>query len=230
MSVDDDGEVPSLRRFAIVPTNGRSCLNRCLQALVDQVDVTVVVWTSSAVPNTDDVVWSMPGVHVLFDLEQPKNISRWWNLGLDYVDTMISPDAGWWHTAVINDDVIIPPGWFATLAETITRHDLAAACSGGREYSLRIHTKPFDGNIFTRLQGFAFMLAGEKQLRVDEELVWWCGDNDLDHKARKAGGMGMVPGFHVEHLYPNGQMTPDLQVQAGKDCALFAAKWGFPAF
>ena len=219
----------ALRHFAVVPTNGRECLGPCLQALRDQVDVAVLVWTSATAPEDSGVALDPSWVHVIFDLEQPKNISRWWNLGMDYVDKLVASVTPTWDVSVVNDDVIVPPGWFGSVSATMRQMQIAAACSGGREAQVRLHTKP-GGSLFDRMQGFAFMLAGEKHLRADEELVWWCGDNDLDQKARAAGGMAMIPGMHVQHLYPNGQMTPELQVQANRDCELFRAKWGFPPF
>lgn len=218
-----------LRKFAIVPTNGRECLDQCLQALEGQVDTIVVVWTSDTTPAEGSAVRVMPGIHVIFDLAPPRNISRWWNVGMDYVDTLVDQETLTWDVAIINDDVIVPSSWFNAVAGTMRQMQIAAACSGGREPHVRLHTKR-GGTLFDRMQGFAFMLAGEKRLRADEELVWWCGDNDLDHKARAAGGMAMIPGLHVTHLFPNGQMTDELQVQANKDCELFRAKWGFPAF
>jgi hypothetical protein len=38
------------------------------------------------------------------------------------------------------------------------------------------------------------------------------------------GGMVMVPGFHVNHLYPNGQ--PDLHDNIPYDMQRYVDKWG----
>lgn len=211
-------------RFATVPTNGRPCVEQCLDALIPQVDVVLVVETMGAVlPRRANVAR-----HV--DRAAP-NISRWWNHGLRWAQYR-AEKAGLveWDVAVINDDVILPEGWFDAVSAGMRSSGAAAACSGGRVHYPILHQAPGPVDLFTRLQGFAFMLAGEKGQRVDERLVWWAGDDDIDWTARKLGGTLMIPGFHVEHLYPNEQMTGEFQVQAAKDLEFFVQKWGMRAW
>lgn len=76
------------------------------------------------------------------------------------------------------------------------------------------------------MQGFAFILAGERGLRADEQFVWYCGDDDLGRRAAMEGGMVMVPGFHVNHLYPNGQITHELAGAIAGDMQRYVDKWG----
>lgn len=40
------------------------------------------------------------------------------------------------------------------------------------------------------------------------------------------GGMVMIPGLHVNHLYPNQQVTPEMQGLIAQDMQLFVDKWG----
>lgn len=213
-------------RIAVIPSNGRDCLNQSLAAIRGQVDHVFLVLNGDsstlsdwALPNLDDVtgVWSPVS----------DNISKWWNLGLAMAHGFAADrQVLTWDVAIINDDVIVPEGWFDRVSGVMRQMQVAAACSGGRGPWPVLHTRPGPVNLLTRMQGFAFMMAGEKGLRADEDLVWWAGDDDLDWRARQAGGMVMVPAFHVDHLYPNGQMTPERHVQAAKDMATFEAKWG----
>jgi hypothetical protein len=48
----------------------------------------------------------------------------------------------------------------------------------------------------------------------------------MDWESRKLGGMVMIPGFQVKHLYENGQMTPELQVQISHDANRFKEIYG----
>jgi len=48
----------------------------------------------------------------------------------------------------------------------------------------------------------------------------------MDWESRKLGGTVMVTGFQVNHLHPNGNMTPELQVQAAKDGEKFREIYG----
>lgn len=194
----------SRQSFAIIPTNGRECLEQCLGAIRPQVDdVILVVQDPTCVVN-------MPGTVVL-DLMPELNISRWWNLGLDMALQMAYDTDEYgaqYNVAILNDDVIVPPGWFEAVSNGMRNADAAAACSGGgRAWK---HTVPGPVDLSTRMQGFAFVLAGEKELRANEELPWFFSDDYIDWESRKLGGMVMIPDFHVEHLFPNGQLNHEL--------------------
>jgi hypothetical protein len=70
------------------------------------------------------------------------------------------------------------------------------------------------------------MVAGELGLRANEDLYWYFSDDWMDWESRKLGGMVMVPGFPVQHLYPNQQVTPEMQVQIAKDAQTFVEIYG----
>lgn len=212
-------------KFGVIPTNGRECVERSVAALLPQVDHLVVVEagperTERSYPAEVNVL-SFPGPEC--------NISRWWNMGLDLC-AKLATEAGakTWNTAVINDDVIVPHGWMDAVVTRMRGLQCAAGCSGGRGPVPVVHHHAGPVDLYTRLQGFAFVLAGEKGIRADEELVWWGSDDQIDWESRLAGGTVMVPGLHVEHLYPNAQTnhSPELSAQTGRDMELFAKKWG----
>jgi hypothetical protein len=164
--------------------------------------------------------------YVLYEGPDDANISRWWNQGLDAVaDVVLEADPGptKWDVAVLNDDAIVPEGWFDAVAGTIRQMGVAAGCSGG--YGMPVlHTQNQAPPLATRMQGFAFVLAGELGLRADEQFVWYCGDDDLGRRAAVAGGMVMVPGFPVNHLHPNGQSN--LHHHIPGDMQRYVDKWG----
>jgi len=215
-------------RYAVIPTRGNRMdeLRRCAEAIASQVSGIVVI------DNTDDgSVWDVglngfrwPDTHIIHDPEQPPNLSRLWNLGIDYCRQR-ADGVGQWEVAVLNDDVIVPPYWFAELGTQMRSASCAAAGYGPR---LAVHRTPGTTDLMDRLPGFAFILAGETGIRADEDLRWWCGDNDLDMQARAISGTLIWPG-EVVHLYPDlsTYFNPVLQAQTGLDMDRFVKKWGF---
>ena len=214
-------------RFAVIPTNGRACLKDCLMAISPQVDSTILVYT---VPWKDGEVRPHPHFGVaLRDVGSP-NISRWWNEGLDIctqvMDMTEGDTPGRYDVAILNDDVIVPPGWFDAVSDGMRMYECAAACSGAPNSSPVLLQRPGPVPLHTRLQGFAFILAGEKGIRANEELRWYFSDDYIDWRARELGGMVMIPGHSVNHLYPNEQMTGELHQFSAEDAAKFKEIWG----
>jgi len=223
-------------RFCIIPSNGRTVLNQAIAAIKPQVDHVIIIWNRGGGLNyppymfrTDANEELLQGVHFIEvkETEEP-NISRWWNYGLRWADGAVGlrSDRVWdkWDVAVLNDDAIVPEGWFDAVSGAMRQMGIAAGCSGG--YGLPVlHTQNAAPPLATRMQGFAFILAGERGLRADEQFVWYCGDDDLGRRAAMAGGMVMVPGFHVNHLHPNGQVNEALAAAIPGDMQRYVDKW-----
>ena len=161
----------------------------------------------------------------------PANISRLWNVGLNAAD-----DSAWtngYHVAVLNDDLRIPAGALPALSAALTKHKATIAFPD-QHHTLRpgkvavTHARgPY--NLFHRMSGYCWVLDGNTGLRLDESLVWWYGDDDLEWQAAELGGVVRVGGVHVDHLLPNGSLgSPSLAAQTGLDRTAFIAKWGEP--
>jgi hypothetical protein len=159
-----------------------------------------------------------------------RNISRWWNLGLD----LVAQHAGWmgateWNALVVNDDVVCPPGFVDALAARMRATSAVLAYpdqAGGRTEIL--HTQAAPVPLSQRITGYAFMLRGESGLRADESMAWWFSDDSIDWEARERGGALLVPGIPVEHRAPDVQTnaSPELTAQAGRDRQTFINRWG----
>ena len=234
-------------RYAVIPTRGDRMpeLNQVVAAIAPQVSGVIIVDNSDKLlihVKQESVFVDMsitaaePGglpnsadrkTTVLHNPEQPPNLSRLWNLGLDYASTL-ADDCMQWEVAVLNDDAIVPAYWMDWLAQQMRSAGCCAA-GFGPVSGATVHRTPGVTALHERLPGHAFMLAGEQNLRADEALRWWCGDNDLDMQARKAGGTLIVPGDEVVHLYPDRSTNanPTLVAQAGLDMMTFVEKWGF---
>ena len=214
-------------RYAIIPTNGRECVTDCIDAILPQVDHVIAVCTSNQMRGKSSWYDQIIKLYV----PGPINISHWWNWGLDRVQLSLGEDyrdqfTPKWDVAILNDDVIVPEGWFDAVAGKMRDLRAAAACSGGTGGMPVLHTQPGPVPLDTRMQGFAFIVAGERRLRANTNLKWYFTDDFMDWESRKLGGMVMVPGFQVQHLYPNGQMTPELHAQTAVDAQTFVDLYG----
>jgi hypothetical protein len=211
-------------RYAVIATRDRPTeLADVVDALHVQDVHPIVVDNGSGPPASPPAVCT-----VLVEPEQPPNLSRLWNLGLGAADELaVGAGLNRWDVAVVNDDAVLPDGWFDACATAMRQHGAAAACTDphGRLTAPLLKTSP-DRDVFTRMCGWAFLLRGELRLRADERLRWWWGDTHLDFSARSAGGMLIIPGPSVGNRYANSTTVGALAEQAERDRAMFASIWG----
>lgn len=217
-------------RFAIIPSNGRACLDESVQAILPQVDKVIIINTSDQgfhrYPMRSDNIDQL----YASDWGEGINISRWWNQGLQHAENWCKHVqikakllTVTWDVAIINDDCIVPEGWMAAVAGNMRQHLAVAGCSGGHNVILREQgLVPLD----QRMQGFAFVLKGEHGMRANELFAWYYSDDYIDWESRLAGGMAMLQGFPVTHLYPNGQVTPEIHQLIAQGAASFYASYG----
>jgi hypothetical protein len=225
--------------FAVIPSGNRPAeLTRLVKALVtDGVHVIVVntgyelcpsEWLDAGTPENP--------VAVVNAVTEPKNISRWWNFGLELAaewNDRLALDAGLYESgqpeyvvAVLNDDIVVESGFVHALAHGIIYHDVAISYPDvfgmGRD-------QVFHQPSHWRMSGYAFALRGSMGIRADESMVWWYGDNDIEWQAFALGaGTVTVGGLKIQHLYPSQSTVGELAEQAGRDRATFVQKWGAP--
>lgn len=223
-------------RAAVIPTRDRHrLLFDCVHSLWGQCDRVVIIDNNSNPPihpqNWGMMEWWETGwVVVRREPEDPPNISHLWNVGLQMVeDEAERRDVDEWDVAVVNSDVVVPPGWMFKLSGAMRGGPAVLAYpdqTGGQEY--RLHQKAEPIPLSMRITGYAHMMRGEAHLRYDETMAWWYSDDDLDWTARERGGALLVPGASVVHRDPNGSTNArvELQQQAARDRETFRAKWG----
>lgn len=146
------------------------------------------------------------GVNNIWDLE-PVNIHRWWNKGIDVARTF-----GADYIAVLNDDLKLKNDPINKIARSMK--ELNAILG----YPL-----PYTGAI----AGYCWVLDIKSNIRADENLRWWYGDNDIQYKAAMQGEFIYVP-CEVEHIHPNEltSSNPDLIELTKADQRYFEEKWG----
>lgn len=217
-------------RYAIILTHNRPrLLVECVAAISPQVDVTLVIDNASH-PPVDPGSLSATVEHpvaVAHVPDQPPNLAHLWNRGLDMVNQLAAGQP--WHAAVLCDDAIAPPGWFAAVTQAMDETGAVIGYSNpwGHQHPPQVKTQP-DADIMGRMPGWAFILNGASGLRADETMHWWWLDTDLDRRARQAGGVVMIGGYPVPNSQPNHytNIHPHLAEQAGRDRARFAEIWG----
>ena len=216
-------------RAAVIPARDRhDMLHDCIESVVDQVDQVIVIDNLSSPPIEPDPWHGKVGV-VSVPIDPP-NISTLWNVGLSLADAQARrAGATEWDIAVLNSDVVVPPGWVMSLSMAMRGTTAVLAYPdqhGGRNTVLHTKAEPID--LRQRITGYAYILRGEAGLRLDESMAWWFSDDDLCWRAREAGGGLLVPGIPVEHRAPNisTHERPELLEQTGRDRATFARKWG----
>lgn len=213
-------------RYALIITHNRpELLKQCLDAITPQVDRVVVM------DNASDPPVNAQGVKgtVMYVPDQPPNLSNLWNRGLNWIEWDIDR-SNKFDVAMLCDDVTVPEGWFEAVTSCMRGVGAAAGCTHSwfPVSTLILKTNP-DGDIHNRMQGSAFVLAGDKGLRADESMHWWWCDTDLDWQARLAGGMVIAPGPVAHNIHPNDftNSVPGLAEQAGLDGKVFKAKWSW---
>lgn len=217
-------------RYALIPTHDRhDRLETLVASLATSVDVVVVIDNASQPPVTADYVGNS---HVIYDDEQPPNLSRMWNVGFDYIQMLTrEQDVSRWSIGVFNDDTELPSGWYDAVDGALRSgqhgHPAIACGALGPWVNRPTMKTERDNNIMTRMTPHAFIIRGELGLRADEELRWWWGDTDLDWQARDAGGVLIIPGYIALNSCANSQTVGVLAEQAGRDAQTFATKWGY---
>lgn len=207
-------------RFAVIPTKDRpKDYFDCMSAIIPQVDGVVVV--SHDAPYTYKSL--EPEVVIPYHPDVP-NISVMWNLGLAEA-SRLAGDAPY-DVAVLNDDAIVAPTWFNMVSGMMHDKECKAASANQFTYQHRVFRKAGPISLGYRMAGFAFILDGTAGLYLDEQFQWWYGDDDLDWRAREAGGVALVGGVPVEHRHPSTTTVGKLADIAGDDRQRFINKWG----
>jgi GT2 family glycosyltransferase len=210
-----------MRTFAIIPTHNRHAMLPGLVGSLELPSDRVLVIDNASSPPVTDLEAT-----VVRDDEQPPNISRLWNIGLDWAREQAG-DAEY-AVAVLNDDLVLPPRFLDVMVDALRRTGAAAAFPARVEGLEELHLTT-SGPVprQARMTGFAFVLRGSAGLRADERFRWWCGDDDLEWTARERGGTVRVP-LTVEHLHPGASTdaNPVLEARTRLDMDAFVEKWG----
>lgn len=229
--------------FAVIPTHNRfDDLVELLDTIPPDVHILVIDNASDR-----DVRTSLPlrflgrRLRVIQDPEQPPNLSRLWNVGFDWAEQLyragcklpVEFDQGDdWAVAILNDDVVLPVGFFELMTMELKAHKVDIAFPGPPNETCFVNTKyPFPG-VGLRMTGWCFVVRGGSGLRADERLRWWCGDDDLQASAVRHGRgtvrveMKGSMAHELRHKHPDESTAGVLAEQTHGDMEAFTKKWG----
>lgn len=216
-------------RYAIIPTHNRpEKLTALVTSLGTQCDNIVIVDNASTPPVDADLlgaaVAGRASVTVIRDEEQPPNLARFWNIMFDLCADLAKQEGfDAYDVAVLNDDSIVPAGWYDACATSLRGHETAViAHTTVTSPRFRTDLDSVPGN---RMTPHAFVIRGEAGLRADERMRWWYQDTDLELQARLAGGVLSVDGPQVINSLANTTTVGPLAEQAGRDRQVFEQKW-----
>jgi glycosyltransferase involved in cell wall biosynthesis len=198
-----------IETWAVIPTRGRpQVFHACLDSIIEQVDGVVVIDN-----NDQQAVFGVQRMTVIHHPEQPPNLSKMINMGIDEITKRVTGDE--WNVVLLNDDVTVPPGWVDMLSSHLRAGPYAAAYNGHGVNGV--------------MTCWACVVRGELGLRWDEDLRWWYGDNAFDLMCRDNGGIRHVldEPFPVHH-HPDQQtyQSTVLSRMAHEDGETFARKYG----
>lgn len=220
--------VAKVPRYAVITTHNRPAeLDRLVGVLTSQADYVVIVDNASE-PPVDPQRYG-PFTRVARDDEQPPNLYRLWNVGLDMAAEH-AHGTGYdeWDVALFNDDADVPAGWYDTVATALRSGPYAAASTASHApVDVPLVKITPDGELARRMCPWAFVTRGEVGLRGDESFRWWWGDTDFEWRCRQLSGVIIVPGPRVGNTLANSTTHGELAVQAGRDGETFRQKWGF---
>lgn len=212
-----------MMKWAVIPSCCRPTeLGQLVEALIADDVRPVVVDTGYSPP------WKSQHsrVSVLRDDVPDPNVSRWWNIGLDYIAIMMDSLASEYVVGMFNDDVVIPERFVSRLAEAMFEHDVDIAYADQAGQGTQRYDWDHPPGLYRRMSGYAYVLRGSSGIRGDETIKWWYGDDDVEWQARRGRGTLCVGGVTVHHLYPSSTTVGVLAEQAGRDQVTFLNKWG----
>lgn len=232
-------------RAAVIPTHNRHAdLVDCVRSVADQVDEILII--DNASDPKIDATWlaRLAGVNgdtncdvrVFWDSEQPPNLSKMWAQGIDYFRYKykvwnLGVEPAW--IAVLNDDAVVPMGWFDAVQEAMEAtgavlgwsDPFGRVATGSRKFR---QTSP--GSVYDRVCGWAFVLRYPGAPMPDINLRWYYGDSQLDYQAARSGGCVAVGGYPVINKHPGASTVGELARQSGLDRAYFIANYEEPAW
>lgn len=219
------GTEPVRGRGALVFAHNRQeLLDQTVAAIRPQVDTVMVI------DNASDPKLTVPeGVGTMYVPDQPPNLAKFWNMGLDFMRYWYGKQGWRYDTAVLCDDAIVPAGWFTAVVTAMRETGTVAGSSNpwGRPHFPMVK-RDMDGDISNRMCSWAFIVDGTSKARADESMHWWFFDTDLDVQFRREKGTVLIGTHPVPNAQPNYYTVtkPELGEQAGRDRATFVMKHG----
>lgn len=186
-----------MKRYAVIPTGNRPEEYGNLVAYLESNDVSVLT-----VATTPEALNYAVGEIIRCDV---KNIQMWWNLGIER-----AYELGASIVAILNDDAILPDGWFEDMESAVVGHSGASGMRFGNQQ---------------KISGYAFVLNPADLIKADERFIWWYGDDDIQRQCEEKNGFAFVPNLEVGNVFANSSYS-SMKYEIMADRKSFHRKWG----
>lgn len=111
------------------------------------------------------------------------------------------------YIAILNDDIILPPGTLDYIAQAMSGADLACAGVDPKApFGIASDAKavPVTGSVerlMLHVTTWCFVVKASAWQDIDEGYEWWWGVGDLFVKIKEAGGrLGQIQGLGITHI------------------------------
>lgn len=221
--------------YVVIPARNRHVLLKdCIESIADDdcLEEIIVVDNLSDPPMIPNFLHPKYNkIYVMGCGDDPPNISRLWNMGIDTARSWaMQRMQSEFNIAVLNSDVMCPDNWLSGMGNGLRKYNatLAYPEQYGSISAPVKHVVAGPISLYERITGYAFMLRGETSIRLNEDLKWWYGDDDLDWRCRELGGSVLLPNLAVKHMEPNVSTNarPELAAQTALDRETFLKIWG----
>jgi hypothetical protein len=212
--------------YAIVLSHNRpDLLTQTVDAIATQVNLVMIVDNASVPPIKQ--TWQSENYMLLRNPEQPPNIARMWNEQFDLIAAAEAVAGNsQWNIACLCDDAPAPPGWFVRVSTAMRKAKAVAGSTHSYAPIDAAYTLTYLSNGVDRMCPWAFVIAGEHNLRADERMRLHFQDTDLDWQARQRGGTIIVPGPVVPNLrIGENPDRPEYAHIIHEDERIFNEKW-----
>lgn len=162
--------------YAVIPTGNRPNEYKCVIEWCYEMGVVPITIATS-----EEATDYAEGIAFI---DSSKNISRWWNLGLEY-----AYNNGTDVVLVLNDDVSLPETWLHSVTKAISSGCTGA--SGQRATDRR----------YQKIAGYAFALNAKDRVYADENLVWYYGDDAIQRECEAKNGFKIIRDLYVDNKY-----------------------------
>lgn len=132
-----------------------------------------------------------------------ENLHHIWNQGAHLARDWRKAD----YIAILNDDIILPPGTLACIAQAMDNANLACAGADPKApFGIAPSAKaaPVTGSVERLMQHvttWCFLVKADAWQDIDEQYEWWWGAGDLFVKIQEAGGrLGQIKGLGITHV------------------------------
>lgn len=195
---------------------------------------TVIIDNGSNCSQTKNIIYSNNNIKVLDG--KSKNIHQMWNMGIEHCLQQSDCEV----ICILNNDILLSENCLDRCRQALLDVEKLVLCFPGNQLAeteirlVKLWQEYGKTLGIWDMLGYCMIIKAswlrKTNYRFPEDMVYWCGDNDILMSVIDAGyEAGYVGGCWVEHLNQGGNTgnweTEEKQRIVSNDKKLFAKKW-----